>query len=452
VTIKDGEKATLSSPGEDVGYYGLVFSSDEPDVSFPPQGTGFPSMEYGFAIMEPADDTRTHDADSYFGMVHCDVDVDGDWDPYLRGHHTKTMSWSATSVDWWAYEVGVRGTNGVSELPIVHDDVWETADDAPVSDAVLDAIGTKFAGLVAVSPAGLDWELGLEENRGGRYDTAYYLANLAAKAHRIRGILAEQTEPGRLVYNFEGFDYADLEKLLASEAIKEFDVLALHPYRWKTFPSPESWFSGYIAEVRRLLDKYSLSSMEIWITETGVPVRGTTDPYGFFGYPESGDELPGATRDYAARYLVKIQALAIAEGVRRVYVYNYQNRGNDPTYAEDHFGLRSYAEDRPGFPLPGYVTCMTMLDELYRKRFVEARVPHADARVFEFANDDGTEVTLVAWALPGTSVPLSWAQLREGLGAAAVSSLKGTYGASRSISSDGITLDDGPVWITIRPQ
>jgi hypothetical protein len=95
---------------------------------------------------------------------------------------------------------------------------------------------------------------------------------------------------------------------------------------------------------------------------------------------------------------------------------------------------------------------MTMLDELYRKRFVEARVPHADARVFEFANDDGTEVTLVAWALPGTSVPLSWAQLRQGLDAAAVSSLKGTYGASRSIASDGITLDDGPVWITIRTQ
>ena len=44
---------------------------------------------------------------------------------------------------------------------------------------------------------------------------------------------------------------------------------------------------------------------------------------------------------------------------------------------------------------------MTMLDELYGKDFVEAREPHVDARVFEFANDDGTEVTLVAWAMPG---------------------------------------------------
>jgi hypothetical protein len=400
--------------------------------------------------MDPADDARAHDPDSYFGFVQCAIEAAGSWDPRLRGHHAKTMSWSTTSATWWEYEIGVRATNGMSELPIVTGDIWDTPDDVAITDAELDAIEDKFAALAAVSPAGLDWELGREENRHGRYDTDYYLANLAAKASRIRAVLADLEEPGRLVYNFEGFDYEDLETLLASEAIKEFDVLALHPYKWKTFPDPESWFPAYMAEVNELLVDNSLSDMEIWITETGIPVRGTTDPDGFFGYPESGDELPGATRDYAARYLVKLHTLAISEGVRRVYQYNYQNRGDDPTYAEDHFGLRSFAPGEPGFPLPGYVACMTMLDELYAKSFVEAREPHEDARVFEFANADGTEVTLVAWAAPGKSVVLSWAQLRTGLSADAVSSVKGIYGKSQLIPDDGLTLDDGPVWITIQ--
>jgi hypothetical protein len=452
VTIPDGERVSLSSPGDAVGYYGLVFSSGGSEVEFPPQPAGFPSMEYGFAIMPPADAARTHDPESYFGFIHCYKEVDGQWDAYLRGHHAKTMTWVSSSTTWWNYELERRANNGLSELPLVSGDAWDTSNDAPITEAELDAIAARIGGLAVVSPDGVDWELGREENRHGRYDTDYYFANLTAKVRRVRATLEELTVRGRLVYNFEGFDYDNLERLLASDAIREFDVLSLHPYRWTEFPSPESWFPAYMATVRAMLSEHGLSDMEIWITETGIPVRGTTDPNGFFGYPESGSEVPGASRDYAARYLVKLHALAIAEGVRRVYQYNYQNRGNDPAQAEHHFGLRSYVEEKrvPGFPLPGYVACMTMLDELYRKRFVDVREPHADARVVEFADSDGTGVTLVAWALPGRNVPLSWSALRAGLGAGGVSSLKDTYGTVRSIDASGVTLDDGPVWIEIR--
>jgi hypothetical protein len=347
-----------------------VFSSAGPNVHFPPQPAGFPSMEYGFAIMAPADTARAQDPDSYFGFVHCRIEVDEVWDPYLRGHHAKTMSWHSSSAKWWNYEITRRANNGMSELPLVSGDVWDTDNDAPATVAELDAVEAMFSGLAAESPAGLDWELGREENRHGRYSKPFYFANLAEKARRCRGVLAGLPGAGRLVYNYEGFDLDNLEKLLASQAIREFDVLSLHPYRWKEFPSPESWLPEFIADVRSLLADHSLSGMELWITETGVPVRGTTDPAGFFGYPENGSELPGAARDYAARYLVKLHALSISEGIKRVYLYNYQNRGNEPTFAEHHFGLRSYNPEKrqPGFPLPGYVACMTMVGELYGKR------------------------------------------------------------------------------------
>ena len=165
VTIPDGESVSLSSPGDDVGYYGLVFSSAGSAVEFPPQPAGFPSMEYGFAILPPADEARTHDPDSYFGFIHCYKEVDDRWDAYLRGHHSKTMTWVSSSATWWAFELERRAKNGMSALPLVSGDAWDTSNDAPVTEAELDAIAARIGGLAAVSPDGLDWELGRATTR-----------------------------------------------------------------------------------------------------------------------------------------------------------------------------------------------------------------------------------------------------------------------------------------------
>jgi hypothetical protein len=446
-----GETRTLSSPGGTVGYYGLVFTGATSEVSFPPQTAGNPSMEYGFAIMEPADTGREADPESYFGTIHCRIEVDEEWDPYLRGHHAKTMSWLSSSPTWWNYEIERRTRMGMTELPIVSGDAWETDNDTPVSTADLDAFEAKFAGLANVSPDGLNWELGREENRNDRYETAFYMSNLLEKAKRANSVLANLAAPGRLVYQFEGFDSAELETLLTSDAIKEFDILSLHPYKWTTFPDPEGWLPEWIDTVKTMLADNGLD-MELWITETGIPVRGTTDPDAFFGYPSSGSGLPGATRDYAAKYLVKLNVLAISNGIKRVYQYNYQNRGNDIDYAEHHFGLRSYnpVKRAPGYPLPGYVSCTTMMNLLYQNRFTEAREPKQDARVYEFSEPGTNEVTIVAWATPDNEVTLTWSELRAGLAAGDVVSVKDVYGTGQSVDAAGVTLDDSPRWITIR--
>ena len=126
-----------------------------------------------------------------------------------------------------------------------------------------------------------------------------------------------------------------------------------------------------------------------WFGECGLPVRGPNDPDAFFGYPASGSAVPGASLDYAATYLVKFHALAIANGIKRLYWYNYKNRGNDIDYAEHHFGLRSYSveSDDPGHPLPAYVAYVTMLAHLKGCSFVELRHPTPNVFVFAFAVD-----------------------------------------------------------------
>ena len=377
--IPQGTTRVLSSPSVDPGYLGLVFSSDSKELRFVPQERGFRSTEYGFAVLPPAT-RRPADPRAPFGVVHGDVTSEGSWDPQLSGLHVKTMTWNSVASDQWAAALAERANAGVTELPLIVDDDWKTDDDRPVTTRELDALQARFEALLQPAIDIRDWEAGIEENFGGTFFARkHYFTNLTAKLARLRGVADRLRPSTRFVYNVVGFDRRELELLFANAAMREIDVFSTHPYRWNEFEAPESWLADHLGGVRDALDAHGHTTTPIWITEIGAPVRGNQNPDGFFGYPDDDAAVPGVSRDYAARYLVKYHAIALAAGVERIYVYNYQNRGNDVEFAEDHFGLRAYAERGPGHPLPAYVAFARLVDELRDTRFAR-RIPNLPSR------------------------------------------------------------------------
>ena len=274
--VPAGLPTTLTSPSDRIGYYGLVFESPTESVSFPPQIAGQPSATFGFAILPPppADEPLPADFRTPFGLVHADVRptaaAPDAFDPHLRGVHSKTLTWNTVDSTDWAAAIATRRRGGLIELPILSDEGWDTDGHRPVSKAALDALRARFANLARTAEVD-DWELGVEENYENRYGREpYYLANLAAKAATVRQGLRAARPHGRIVYNLEGFDYIDWERLADSEAMASIDVLSTHPYRWPDFEPPETWLGEHLDRLHEILDARKLSDRPLWITEGGT--------------------------------------------------------------------------------------------------------------------------------------------------------------------------------------
>src|SRR4030095_3896325 len=143
-------------------------------------------------------------------------------------------------------------------------------------------------------------------------------------------------------------------------------------------------------------------------------------------------------------------ALALANGITRIYWYNYQNRAGSVDYAEDHFGLRAYSSvsNDPGHPLPSYVAYITMLSHLKGCRIVDCRGPAQSVLVFEFAVNGTQERRVLAWVDHAQSVTLPLTSIQPGLVAASVQTVSDMYGRPfPAISGQNITLDDRLVYL-----
>ena len=445
----------IQSPSTDPGFYGLVFKSANPLVAFPPQPAGFPSAVYGFAVLPPPPSgPPAIEPTSPFGMVQANIK-----DPYLLcgsgprvlGIHLKTKSWNQ-SAGAWASSIRERPLGGHTEMPLINNEPWASVDTKPIESAQLDLIGAKFATLLKAEPKVEYWQAGREENGGGEpYEQSHYFSNLLAKMKRLRAEADSISPAVKFAYSTRGNNMVEFEQLFASKAFGDYyDGLAHDVYQWPDFPTPEGWLPGHISDIRTRMIKAGRAKHFFWFGECGIPVRGHNDPNAFFGYPSRKSRVPGCSLDYAATYLVKFHALAIAHGIKRLYWYNYKNRGNDIDYAEHHFGLRSYSAESsdPGNPLPAYVAYITMLAHLKGCSFVELRHPTPDVFAFEFAVDGTTRRRILAWVNPAQSATLPLNALQSGLLASKVETVSDIYGRSVSaISSEKITLDGRPLFL-----
>ncbi len=436
VLLIPGELKTIQSPDTTVGYYGLVFKTDNDTAVLPNRQPG-ESREYGFAILAPRTTSeRRIEAASPFGMVHADMQ-----DPYLPVW-IKTATWKTFSPAEWLSAMERRRGLGMLELPLVLGDTWDSNDSNPISSAQLTELETKMRQYFAADPSVLYWELGLEENLEPRFDRPYYWDNLEAKARAVRQA-ANAVNPGiKLIYQIAELGTGPVQKFLQSKAAGYFDILSLHPYAWPDFPSPEEWMAGYLQNIRTLMQQNNVQ-MPIWYTEVGAPHQGNY-PGGFFGYPDSGEEVQGLSREEAANYIIKTHVLALHLGVEKMFWYNYMDQGMARDYAEDHFGIRDYW----GFPKPVYTAYFTLHSHLNGKNPVSAKQLPDNIRVYRF--EGTTENTLVAWVYPGDErlVPLD--ALQAGLLPADILETVSAVGTPLSLDGNAIRIAGAPVFITTK--
>ncbi len=341
-SVQPDEQVIVLSPSGDIGYYGLLVSG---------QGQ---QHEYGFAVLpsRKAHD-RVLEPDSVFGVVHADIN-----DPYLRGW-VKAATWKKYDLDYWHTAMLERRSRGLTELPLVIGDEWSTDPSQPVPESKLTALGKKLQRYFAADPNIIYWELGIEENITGSYRHRYYWPNLAAKA-RVAKEAAKVVKPNiQFLYQIAGLDSHSVEQFLKSEASKYFDILALHPYAWPDFRDPETWLSKYLSSIRTLQERYG-REMPIWFTEIGAPQHQNRQG-GQFNY-KSAINVRGLSRHEAVSFLIKMHVLALHEGVKKIFWYNYRDRGSLSIDPENYFGLRDFE----GFLKPVYVAYFVLHQRLRR--------------------------------------------------------------------------------------
>lgn len=424
---------TITSPSTKVGYYELVFKADDPAVSLADRNPG-QTREYGFVVL-PALSTanRKLDPTSPFGMVHADMD-----DPYLVGW-IKTMTWASTGTTWWKYEMDQRRNVGLIELPMAVGTGWDSDDTVAISAADLGALKTKITGFFQADPQVLFWELGIEENLKSTYNDPFYWPNLAAKVNAVRQA-ADAVNPNiKLIYQVVSTKYTvggSIDKFLSSSAAQTFDILSLHPYKWPDFPAPETWLAQLIDDTTAQMQAKGVT-MPIWFTEVGAPHHG--NPGGFFGYPSSGNQVTGLTREREATYMMKLHVIALHKGVERLFWYNYVDKGSQLEYAEDHFGMVDYWK----FPKAVYAAYHAMHSRLGGKTSSTHKQLAGGVEVYTFTG--AAEDCIVAWVYPPADQTVALTALRPGLTPAQVTDAVNTVGTPISVAGGNVALSKNPV-------
>lgn len=166
-----------------------------------------------------------------------------------------------------------------------------------------------------------------------------------------------------------------LKQLFALGALKQMDVLSIHPYAG----SPEQNYAR-VLELRQAM-RAAGGEKPIWITEVGKSFRAEQD------------------RPKLASYMLKTTALMTAAGVERTYWY----------LLKDYKGFKGMGlirgpDDPKGEngPTPGFVAYSTAVRQLDRATFVR-REP-SDRRTYILRFTRGGQDCLVVWSTDGAAL------------------------------------------------
>ncbi len=433
------------------GYYELVFEANKDSVCLP-QRIANQKREFGFVVLPDvlSASARALTPSSPLGIVHMNTD-----DPYLCPGYSKatpppTPTFYPTPNDWLV-KTNEHKKKGYYETPlVVGDTYWNTDDNQPVSVGFLDTLKGYLQGYFQIAPSILYWELGLEESLSSTYWKPYYWANLTKKFQAARQAANAVNPNVKLIYQVANLSMNAITAFFKSTAPQYVDILSWHPYPWqyypKLYPMPDTWLDKWLQDIKAVKTQYGYSSMPIWFTEVGTPHHG--NPGGSMHYP-AGTLVKGQTRYDAAVYTAKMHALAFASEIKKVYWYNYQDRGNDPTYPEDNFGIKDYW----GFPKANYATYYFLTEAMKSSNLVFQNWINNQVFVTEFQKNS-QESWIIAWSNNnGQPTTLALSQLRNALNTANIIATLATDGSPISpISGSNITIPSYPIFIKYNPN
>lgn len=171
-----------------------------------------------------------------------------------------------------------------------------------------------------------------------------------------------------------------IEEVFKLGGLQYMDVISIHPYQYPR--SPEA-MQNELNGLKELILRYNNGQMKpIWSTEIGWPTN------------------EGSTNEKTqADYLVRTYVFSVANGIDKVYWYDFMNDGIDKTYNENNFGVIRNRNDLLGAytPKPAYAAFAAMTRQLTGWQY-----DHAD--------DFGTSISSYSFTQDSDEVRVVWAQ------------------------------------------
>lgn len=177
-------------------------------------------------------------------------------------------------------------------------------------------------------------------------------------------------------------------------AADTIDIIAPHPYNLhRSNPYPE--------------DQPMLKQLPIFrrfVQEHNLPWRVWSDEVGFSSF-RLAETTPQAlytpcTELQQAGLLVRMMVLQLANGVDKVFWYDFRNDGTNPTHPEHNFGLIRFDNS----PKPALVAYANLVDQLRQSRWLGAYDIGGGGIAYAFVDRFG-KAKLVAWVKQGNAAP-----------------------------------------------
>ncbi len=319
--------------------HGSAFAKPCLPVSAPPSA----GKTIGVADPDLISKTPSGQASDLAGMKAIGITsirLDADWSTVQYG--------GKNAFDWAALDQVVQSVRAAGmSLDLIIDGcpAWAakagTSGDVgppPASPAQYAAFAADVAARYA--PQGVSmFEIWNEPNNAGfwapKASPAAYTADLKAAYASIKHVdpSAFVLSGGLAPETNDGTDIAPvtfLKDMYADGVQGSFDGLGYHPYSFPALPDTYEYWSGWSQmnqtspSIRSLMTSNGDASKQIWITEVGAPSGG---PDGVSQAAEGADLSQAITDTKAASW------------IGCLYLYSWQDEGNDPLNDEDWFGL-----------------------------------------------------------------------------------------------------------------
>ena len=316
------------------------------------------------------------------------------------------MSNAGFVANWWdqggspaglASTVSAEKTCGKMEVPLM----WT----APNWAAPTTSITSTMTEYFQKNPDIPVWQFGWEENIKGRCCNAGELATLLDELSGVAAARMAAGSDARIAYQIVSTGMGDIQALLAHPAAGLIDVIAVHPYDWTEFRTPEVWLytgdqKGVLDRVKAWIATSANPDMAIHLTEVGAPV---CDQAGGCRLDEFGDNVRGQDPDENAAWMVKVHILSLDAGVERILWYK-RGFGPDPVCVTGTSGESCFGMENSAGPRPVHAAYRTMTGCLAGKSRVPTfSAPQAGVRVYRFAAVTGSGACVIAWTFDGTT-------------------------------------------------
>ncbi len=485
-------KTAITAPANRLAFFDLVLKCTDPRYHLPLRQPG-EIREYGFMVFpQKKESQRVRNDASHMGVNQLAFNENDGVNfracPYFSGW-CKSMEWNHNYSGKWVWKTYIqeRLNVGLKELPLAVGGSWGKIDNSKLAteeelkqiyDQAHDRLSQEKACNDPLGTYTYHWELGLEESSAiSDKKASHYLENLRAKSDQFRKAAADLgIENLNLVWQDVEWDgSATAEKFLASKAASNFGTLALHPYPWvngtQDFIDPETWMPKLMGGIKTAMQA-NHQVKPVWFTEVGAPVQynfptpefGGSFETNQFGYPDGKGGYKkngwpvydnGIARSHIGPYLAKVYAMALHEGVERLFWYNYKDNGKDPYYAEQTFGLF----DVDQFPKPSFAT-YCIVDSFLGGRSSNTTADgskvtqHIDGKLYVY-DFPGKNVTsphiLVVWTSDGSHQSPALSALSPTLTSKTLVQVRDVVGSPQPLPTDEtLTVGGDPIFIEMK--